>query len=160
MQPSMTFSLLRADDQLVLDVGTYNLTAQRAGSGYQLQPTTATQSAFLVVTFPPQQLIEYAATETKSRQSQGKPIFTDRTRVVFHVPPGAAPIPLSVSGILEALRGLELVVDQVAGAIGPAPAATGSGATAAELLAAALPSELATDATARVARSAAVPAGA
>jgi hypothetical protein len=114
----MKFSLIRADDQVHLEVETFNLEPQRAGSGYELRPVTAGQPGHIAITFPVQQVMEYVGTDPAPVPKQIGPIFAaGTTRVVFHVPVGHPPIPFTVAGILGALPGLALVTDGSAGTV-------------------------------------------
>ncbi len=58
----MKFTLIRADDQVHLDVETFNLEPQRVGNGYQLRPVTAGQPGHIALAFPKQHVMEYVGT--------------------------------------------------------------------------------------------------
>ena len=112
----MKFSLIRADDQVHLEVETFNLEPVRAGAGYELRPVTAGQPGHIAVTFPQQHVMERVGTIVAPNPPQSGPIFpAGTTRVVFFAPAGHPPIPFTVSGILGALPGLALVTDGAAG---------------------------------------------
>ena len=114
----MKFSLIRADDQVHLDVETFNLEPQRVGNGYQLRPVTAGQPGHIALAFPKQHVMEYVGTLAAPRPKQSGPIYSaGGTRVVFLVPVGQPPIPFTVAGILGALPGLALVTDGSAGTV-------------------------------------------
>ncbi|HVG97012.1 MAG TPA: hypothetical protein VNK05_08930, partial [Chloroflexota bacterium] len=115
----MKFSLIRADDQVHLEVETFNLEPQRAGAGYELRPVTTGQPGHISVAFPKQHVMEYVGTPALPFPKQIGPIFSAATtRVVFLVPPGTAAIPFTVAGILGALPALPLVTDGSAGTVG------------------------------------------
>ena len=58
----MKFSLIRADDQVHLDVETFNLEPQRVGNGYELRPVTAGQPGHIALAFPKQHVMERVGT--------------------------------------------------------------------------------------------------
>lgn len=131
----MKFSLIRADDQLHLEVETFNLEPQRVGNGFELRPPNEGQAqpAHLAVTFPIQHVMEYAGTEALPFPKQLGPIYgAGTTRVVFQLPAGSPPIPFSVAGILGVLPKLALVTDGSAGTVAEAksPAAVPDVSTA------------------------------
>ena len=132
----MKFSLICADDQVHLDVETFNLEPQRVGNGYELRPVTAGQPGHIAVLFPQQQVMEYVGTTLAPKPKQIGPIFpAGTTRVVFFVPAGHPPVPLTVAGVLGALPGLALVTDGAAGTEGEAQDAGASlRASSAELV--------------------------
>ncbi|HEX2324081.1 MAG TPA: hypothetical protein VHQ00_01715, partial [Chloroflexota bacterium] len=108
----MKFSLIRADDQVHLDVETFNLEPQRVGNGYELRPVTAGQPGHIALAFPQQHVMERVGTLVDRNPPQSGPIYSaGGTRVVFLVPAGHPPVPFTVAGILGALPGLALVTD-------------------------------------------------
>ena len=108
----MKFSLIRADDQVHLDVETFNLEPQRVGNGYELRPVTAGQPGHIALAFPKQHVMERVGTLVAKNPPQSGPIYSaGGTRVVFLVPAGHPPVPFTVAGILGALPGLALVTD-------------------------------------------------
>ncbi|HKE97700.1 MAG TPA: hypothetical protein VKG45_02040 [Actinomycetes bacterium] len=128
--------LVRADDQLSLVVDASKLAAHKTAAGWELRPKLDSSGqpvpGRLSLIFPSQQVVEYAA-KTTGRPPQPEAIFTDPSHVAFLVPADAAPIPLSVSGILAALPGLALVTTPAAGTVGeldPSPAGGGGNAAA------------------------------
>jgi len=122
---SAVFWLIRADDQLVLEVRASDLTLkqQSDGSGYVLEPSVI--GGQLTVELPPQHCMEPANTAPGPwEQKYGpKPAFGRDTRLVFRVERNTPPIPFTVEGILAALPTLGLVVDSDAGrSLNPLPA--------------------------------------
>jgi hypothetical protein len=114
-----SFTLVRADDHVVLEVFPTNLVVQPTTpsrdqpSPYLLRAATA--GARLRVWFPQQEIIEYASPVTGVRKRQPMPIFSPRTDVVVVVPVDDPGVPLSVAGILDALDRLPLEVDGTLG---------------------------------------------
>src|SRR4029453_16614284 len=104
--------LVRADDQLSLVLAASKLGPHKTATGWELRPKIDSSGqpipGRLSIIFPSQQGMEYAA-KTTGRPPQPEAIFTEPSHVSFLVPADAAPIPLSVSGILAALPGLALV---------------------------------------------------
>ena len=104
------FRLIRADDQVVLDVAVEGLVHEKAPSrGFQLILAHGVASGRIWLRHQPQQLLEYATRANGFRPPQAKPIFTAPTDVVLAVVGGDVPIPLTVAGLLEAASRLPLV---------------------------------------------------
>src|SRR5687767_8091618 len=113
MQWHPTFTLVRADDHLVIEVTTVGLEPKPNPSDVRGDPPfllhTAGTDGTIRFRLPPQQLLEPAA-ETNGFVTAGLPIFTDRSEIVLKVPKDTPPFPASVEGILDAARRLPLVV--------------------------------------------------
>ncbi|MCZ7439686.1 hypothetical protein O7598_25015 [Micromonospora sp. WMMC241] len=134
--PALTsFPLIRADDQLRIDVRLDHLTVDLVGGVHRIRPTGFT--GYLVLTFPPQQAQEYAEPLAAGTPAgDRRPIFPTQSEVVLAVPPDAPPIPFTVDGILAALPGLKLVTDPLAGEVEePAAVAAGTARSAVDLVA-------------------------
>ena len=99
---TISFPLERADDGLALQVELINLTPTPTSSGWEVT-RAPTGDAAVVVTFPPQHAVEYADTPAQLAPPQPRAILAPPSRVVFVVPAGTPPFPLSVAGILDAV---------------------------------------------------------
>ncbi|MGC4046908.1 MAG: hypothetical protein QM758_24195 [Armatimonas sp.] len=107
------YSLIRADDMLVLELSLTNLSV--TGSRRVLQLTNSAQAGFLAVHFPPQHVGEEAFPEppgTVPAVAQAR--LAGPSRLVFRVPAGHAPIPFTIESVLEAISKLELAVSDTA----------------------------------------------
>jgi hypothetical protein len=131
-----TYALVRAEDQLDLLIQVRDMPDPRpvpGGSGYQLDPGVA--GGYLDVSFSPQHVMEPAVAKLGDAMDP-TPAFGNNSLLVFRVPPNSAPIPFTVAGILAALRRLELVTPDVAGAASPLEAPPARTATTVQLMAA------------------------
>jgi hypothetical protein len=118
--------LVRADDQVVLEVSLTNLVID-GPSGAQHLAVSGPAGA-LQVRIAAQQIVEYAnPTQPKPvpgqpvpppehHATQDKPIFVGATVLHYAVPAGTT-IPLSVEGVLTAMQSLPLATDAANGAI-------------------------------------------
>jgi hypothetical protein len=146
-RPDFQADLVRPDDLLTLHVDGYNLHVVPGGDTPTIDRVDATKDAFLVVTFPPQNIAETAYFETTGTNEPplppgipappagfppaGSPPPPGRTgarlarftRLVFRVPAGTAltPIVYSIEGLLD-WSGLDLAVSPLAD-LPPAPSA-------------------------------------
>ena len=136
---SLTFSLLRPDDLLNLEVEAIGLQLDASDAQRPtLAPVDRTRPALLVVRFPPQTIVEEAFYEAGGENHEQKTGAADVkrkndpaghlasptppgqmvsryggvSRLVFRVPPGVA-VPFTVEGLLD-WSGFELVVAPVA----------------------------------------------
>lgn len=102
LSPPQHFLLLRADDLLELRIQLSGFTLAKTAVRYELHaPDGGTITAML----PPQHIME-------SRGIQPlHPVLSNPSILRFRVPPEAAPIPLSIDGILAAMATCELSVD-------------------------------------------------
>lgn len=115
------YRLIRADDQVDLQVELIDLAPTAAGSGHDLIPV-AGGYGYLVLSLAPQHVLESAKTRPEEFSRGQLPVFGYDTVLVFEVPPGGQPIPFTVEGILGALPRLKLVTDSKTGSIPPLPA--------------------------------------
>jgi hypothetical protein len=112
------FRMVRADDQLVLDVALERMTTAVSPTGGRVQVLQLADSETpgrITLTFQPQQVLEYASDAQGVRLFQPRPIFAPPTTVVLTVPETTTPVPATVTGVLDLVRRLALVVD-----VGPA----------------------------------------
>jgi hypothetical protein len=135
---SLTFSLLRADDLLNLEIEVVGLQLDSSNPQQpMLAPVDSTKPALLVVRFPPQAVVEEAFFETGGSEQKTDPAVdvkrTDTTpshlappgpagqvasrlggptRLVFRVPPGVG-MPFTLDGLLD-WSSLDLVVTPIA----------------------------------------------
>jgi hypothetical protein len=110
------FPLLRADDGLAATVRVHFLKPVRQPDGWALTTESPGAPGAIALLLDSQHVLEYAAGPGGTRPVQAKPIYGPGSRLVFVVPAGSL-IPLSVAGILGALPGLPLLVDDAAGEI-------------------------------------------
>ncbi|HEU5267078.1 MAG TPA: hypothetical protein VFU35_10270, partial [Jatrophihabitans sp.] len=103
---SLSFTLERADDGVSLTVTVDGMTVRETPQGAVLDRAGA---ATIAVEYPAQHIVEYADTVASQAPIQEAAIFARASRVVFSVPAGAAPIPLTVAGLLGTLPTLPLV---------------------------------------------------
>lgn len=97
-----TFRLVRAADQLDVEVELLNLVPERTGETFLLRRSgDASLPAKIAITLPPQHILEYASGKPSRR------IVADPTRLAFHVAEGQDGIPFSTEGILTALPKLQ-----------------------------------------------------
>jgi hypothetical protein len=112
-------ALLRPEDFVVLDLSWHDLAVRPAGgeSAFAvLEPSGA--SPRLIVTFPPQHLAEQVYPAVGGEDPEGVPpgffvaarSLAGPSRLGFVVPPDHPGIPLTVEGILAAIRALPLAV--------------------------------------------------
>jgi hypothetical protein len=146
-RPDFQADLVRPDDLLALHVDGYNLHVVPGDDTPTIDRIDAAKDAFLVVTFPPQNIAETAYFETTGTNEPplppgipappagfppaGSPPPPGRTgarlarfsRLVFRAPAGAAltPIAYSIEGLLD-WSGLDLAVSALAD-LPPAPSA-------------------------------------
>jgi hypothetical protein len=113
---------LRAEDFLSLAFTFFNLTVSTPSKGQQvLSPTDPKVPSYIVATFPPQHIAEQAyfetaagyavvvgskndhdtTTKTDPIQGLSKMRLAGLSRLVFQVPAGAAPIPLTLADLLD-----------------------------------------------------------
>jgi hypothetical protein len=115
------FRLVRADDQLVVDVQVLGLEPvahqppNPTGPSRDLALIDDDTAGRLWLRFPPQQILEYAADSEGDRLAQERPIFAPPTDVVVEVPAGSSPFPLTIPGLLDAVRRFPVVTDGSAG---------------------------------------------
>lgn len=119
---TLQFPLVRAEDGLVLDVELVDLTPTPAGNGWVLPRPSVDGGAAITVTFPFQHTLEIGKKADGTRVEQDLPIHGTTSVVTFLVPAAGGPIPLTVEGLLGALRSMPLHVDKVARLVGPASA--------------------------------------
>jgi hypothetical protein len=136
---SLTFSLLRADDLLNLEIEVVGLELDSSNPQQpKLAPVDSAKPALLIVHFPPQTIVEEAFFETQEPQPPtpeqdpapgvahqspshlGPPAPAGQvvsrlggpTRLVFRVPPGVS-VPFTLDGVLD-WSALDLVVTPIA----------------------------------------------
>ena len=109
-----TFQLIRPDDLLALELEPINLAP--TGNPQKLTFTNPAQPGFLVVWFPGQHIGEQAFPDPPGAMTSSVAAskLAERSRLVFRVPVGSAPIPFTTEGILVALTQLELNVADTA----------------------------------------------
>ncbi len=115
-----TFRMVRADDQLVLDITVEGMVTDVVT--HVLRLADANVDGRIRLTFGPQQVMEYAANAAGVRFFQLRPIFTPPTSVVLAVPAGTPPVPATVAGLLALAHTLPLVTEPRAGTVDPIPA--------------------------------------
>jgi hypothetical protein len=111
-----TFTLVRPDDLVVVDVTTELLEARphngpRGSARFALHVVESAAAGFIRLGLQPLQVLEYAANEDGDVTPAGAPIFTDRSEIVLLVAEDEGPIEASVAGILAAASRLPIVVD-------------------------------------------------
>ncbi|MGB8700107.1 MAG: hypothetical protein WCD18_11880, partial [Thermosynechococcaceae cyanobacterium] len=94
------FRLVRAADQLDVQIELLNLVPELTGETFVLRQNVAGQPSGIILTLPPQHLLEYISGKPSRR------IVADPTQLVFLVQPGQDAIPFSTEGILAALPSL------------------------------------------------------
>jgi hypothetical protein len=119
-----SFRLIRADDQVVLDVNVSGPPPNKVSSPTPGGPAWVFEGIpggrQIWVQFGSQQIIEYAKPETGQRKDQADPLFVDRADLIFQVPAGLS-FPATVEGLLDVLsrsplrvNGGDPTVDKVA----------------------------------------------
>lgn len=112
-QPQAQYRLVRPDDHLELLVIAERLSERpREGGGRELVANAKDLnhnplSGFLSIQIQPQQAVEWAGGSTTPPDPQPRPIFGDFTTVRFIVP-AQSKVPLTVDGVLAALRTLKI----------------------------------------------------
>ena len=104
--PAISFSLLRADDHVVLSGRLLNLVIDDVDG--VPHGRAEHNSCAIELTPPPQYIVEYADKIGQPTPAQSKPIYASPSRLVFHVPTGRS-IPLTVAGVLDAITDLALI---------------------------------------------------
>ncbi len=104
--PAISFSLLRADDHVVLSGRLLNLVVDDVDGVPHVRAEH--NSCAIELTPPPQYIVEYADKIGQPTPAQSKPIYASPSRLVFHVPTGRS-IPLTVAGVLDAITDLAMI---------------------------------------------------
>lgn len=102
--PSLTRMLRRREDFLNLRFDFYNLVRDtRAGAKPQLIRKLSTRPAYVVVTFPPQSLVEttYPANAADPTTRPVRNFLAAPSRLGFSLPPATTAIPFTVDGLLS-----------------------------------------------------------
>jgi hypothetical protein len=126
----LSFEILRAHDLLALRVDAVNLKLEASDPKHpKLVVQKATDPAYLIVHFPPQNITEQAYPEADvnagSVDSPGSvaAMMAGNSRLVFQLPPGMKEIPFNTDALLDWSR-LQLVLSPVALGKLPAPPIT------------------------------------
>lgn len=126
------FRMVRAEDQLVLDVALEGMTIGPSPTGgrvHQLALVNKNIAGRIRVTFQTQQTVEYARDAQGVRLFQPKPIFAPPSTVILAVAANTAPVPATVAGVLDLARRLPLVTDSRAGTVAAADVVSASSRT-------------------------------
>src|SRR5262245_54718828 len=103
-----SFRLIRADDQLIVDVRVTGMEPKPIASPAPGGPThtfqkVGTAPREIWVQLGPQQIVEYARALGSVREDQPDPLFVPRTDLIFQIADSDLPFPATVEGLLSVL---------------------------------------------------------